>query len=274
MAKKKTAKHRSDWHSAAESLLKVKLHKRKDTTVESEVKIGTGAPRTDFVIVVKNGRKKFEESIFKIFRHINVIEYKRPRDSLNEWVIRKVVGYTNLLMANRKVDQVTMTIIRSKKNSRFFKKWKEKIVSTETSGIYRVNYGPPDIPFQIVITSELEGKEYAAFRALTDKASKADIEQVIKDIQQEKDSEVKALYDDYFDVVVDKNPSVFNEMWRDEQMSEALKEIMKDEFEKREQETTVKYLRDIMKNLKLSLDQAMDALSIPQPQRQMYAALV
>ncbi len=57
-------------------------------------------------------------------------------------------------------------------------------------------------------------------------------------------------------------------------MSEALKEIMKDEFEKREQETTVKYLRDIMKNLKLSLDQAMDALSIPQPQRQMYAALV
>ncbi|MBQ7486389.1 MAG: hypothetical protein IJT77_02725, partial [Clostridia bacterium] len=62
--------------------------------------------------------------------------------------------------------------------------------------------------------------------------------------------------------------------WRDEQMSEALKEIMKDEFEKREKETTVNHIRDVMEKLSYTSDQAMDLFNIPQAQRPMYAAMV
>ena len=40
----------------------------------------------------------------------------------------------------------------------------------EAPGIYRIT-GITDIPFQIVITGELQGEEFAAYRALTDKAA-------------------------------------------------------------------------------------------------------
>ncbi len=45
-------------------------------------------------------------------------------------------------------------------------------------------------------------------------------------------------------------------------------------LDKKEQETTVVHLMDIMKNLKLTIDQAMDASSIPQGQRSTYAGLI
>ena len=65
-------------------------------------------------------------------------------------------------------------------------------------------------------------------------------------------------------------------------MEDVLMEIVKDRVDEQvsvgkqeqEQQTTVNHIRDIMKNLKLSVEQAMDALSIPQSQRSTYAGLV
>ena len=65
-------------------------------------------------------------------------------------------------------------------------------------------------------------------------------------------------------------------------MEDVLMEIVKDRVDeqvsegKREQEqqTTVTHINDIMKNLKFTVEQAMDALSIPQSQRSIYAGLV
>ncbi|MBQ7678875.1 MAG: hypothetical protein IJT34_03390 [Butyrivibrio sp.] len=45
-------------------------------------------------------------------------------------------------------------------------------------------------------------------------------------------------------------------------------------LEKRDQETTTTHLKEIMKNLKLILDQAMDALNIPPQDRETYIGLV
>ena len=42
----------------------------------------------------------------------------------------------------------------------------------------------------------------------------------------------------------------------------------------KEQQTTVNHINGIMENLKLTVEQAMDALSIPQSQRSTYAGLV
>ena len=61
-------------------------------------------------------------------------------------------------------------------------------------------------------------------------------------------------------------------------MEDVLMEIVKDRVDEKvnakEQQTTVTHIRDIMKNLKLTAEQAMDALSIPQSQRSTYAGLV
>ena len=65
-------------------------------------------------------------------------------------------------------------------------------------------------------------------------------------------------------------------------MEDVLMEIVKDRVDERvstaeaakEQQTTVNHINGIMENLKLTVEQAMDALSIPQSQRSTYARLV
>ena len=65
-------------------------------------------------------------------------------------------------------------------------------------------------------------------------------------------------------------------------MRDVLMEIVQEDVDKRvstaksatERETLASSIKNVMANLKLTLEQAMDALSIPQSQRQIYASLV
>lgn len=189
---------RSDWHKAFEAFLKFKTHKYKGITIRTEVEIGTDTPRTDYVILTEEETQDFEESIFKMFRKINILEYKNPKDSLNKRVIYKALGYANLMIGTAEheedvpEDEVTISIFRSVKNPELWKEMKKagELIETDTAGIYRV-IGYTKLPFQIIITSELKGKEYAACRALTDKANEVDVEQVIEDGGHEQDDAVR-----------------------------------------------------------------------------------
>jgi hypothetical protein len=151
------------------------------------------------------------------------------------------------------------------------------LVRDGTPGIYRVK-GYTNLPFQIIITGELKGDEYAAYRALTDKADEADVERIIEGVGQEKDDVVREHYRVLLRLVIEKNPRFIEAIRRDQMMEDVLMEIVKDRVDEKvnakEQQTTVTHIRDIMKNLKLTAEQAMDALSIPQSQRSTYAGLV
>ena len=65
-------------------------------------------------------------------------------------------------------------------------------------------------------------------------------------------------------------------------MKDVLMEMVKDRIEERVnervnaevRETTVDHIKKMMAKLKVTLEQAMDVLSIPQTQRQTYAGLV
>ena len=65
-------------------------------------------------------------------------------------------------------------------------------------------------------------------------------------------------------------------------MKDILMEMVKDRVDEKvstavdteRQQITVTHITDIMKNLKFTIEQAMDALSIPQSQRSTYAGLV
>ena len=95
--KKLRATPRSDWHAGFEALLRIETHKYADRVhIRTEEEIGEVPPRTDFVILVEDEEVAWEKAIFKIFRKINILEYKNPHDSLNERVLRKVCGYANL----------------------------------------------------------------------------------------------------------------------------------------------------------------------------------
>ena len=242
------------------------------------------------MILVEDEQVEWEKAIFRIFRKINILEYKNPHDSLNDRVLRKVCAYANLYIGiaehegERPADQVTISIFRAVKNPEMFEEMERDgtLVRDEIPGIYHVK-GYTDLPFQIIITGELEGEGYAAYRALTDKADEADVERIIEGVGQEKDDAVREHYRVLLRLVMVKNPQFIEALRRGdimsyEAMDDALMEIVKDRVDERvdaeRQQTTVNHIKDIMKNLKLTVEQAMDALSIPQSQRSIYAGLV
>ena len=51
-------------------------------------------------------------------------------------------------------------------------------------------------------------------------------------------------------------------------------ESLQKKYKEKEQETLVQSIKNLMETLKLTLDQAMDALKIPSDQRSTYAGLV
>lgn len=114
---------------------------------------------------------EFEKTIFQIFRKINILEYRNPHDSLNERMLHKACGYAGLYIAaaehegDRPAEQVTISIFRAVKNPELFEKMEQEgtLVKGDTMGVYYVK-GMTSLPFQIVITSELRGEEYFAFR--------------------------------------------------------------------------------------------------------------
>ncbi len=273
---------RSDWHAGFEALLRIETYKYADHVhISTEEEIGEVSPRTNFVILVEDKKVKWEKAIFRIFRKINILEYKNPYDALNRRVLRKVCGYANLYIGvaehkeDRPEDQVTISIFRAVKNPELFKEMEEDgtLVSDEVPGIYHVK-GYTNLPFQIIITGELEGEEYAAYRVLTDRADEADVERIIAGIGHEKDDALREHYRVLLQLVIEKNPQFIEMMRRDEAMEDVLMEIVKDKIDEKVQQNTVTHIRDIMESFGVTVERAMDSLKIPQSQRSTYAELL
>lgn len=281
---------KSDWHAAFEALLRIETHKYENKVhIRTEEEIGVLPPRTDFVILVEEEKVEFDKEIFKQFRRINILEYKNPYDSLNERMLRKVCGYANLYIGvaehegDRPAEQVTISVFRAVKNPELFAKMEKDgtLVRDGVPGIYHVK-GMTDLPFQIIITGELEGGEYAAYRALTDKAEKDDVEHVVKDAESEIDGVVLDYYGVLLNLIVEKNPQFFELVKGEIIMKDVLMEMAKDRIDEKiqvvkqeaTQETKATDISNLMSNLKLTVEQAMDALSIPLNQRETYAGLV
>ena len=99
-------------------------------------------------------------------------------------------------------------------------------------------------------------------------------------VDSEEDVEVDLSQNDannqetVYQVSVSVNKELYERIRSDEAMCQALRELMKDDFDRTEQETKVLDITNLMKNLQLTIDQAMDALSIPSDQRPMYAGMV
>lgn len=55
-------------------------------------------------------------------------------------------------------------------------------------------------------------------------------------------------------------------------MCEALRELMKDDFEKKEQETLLKAIKNLMDSMKWTAEQAMTAMKIPDADKEKYIA--
>lgn len=223
---------RSDWHAALEAALHCTIIGYEEAyklLVEEE--LGIEPPRADFIVVVdESGKKRLDEPIFSHFRTHNIIEYKNPNDQLNESVLWKTIGYAGLYISGRRADEqdVTLTIIRARKNEEFFERLENqgKLCQGETEGVYNV---AERLPTRIILTDELKGEQYAAYRAISDKPKEDDIEYLID--AAEEDEEKRKYLRVILNLVAAKHPEMIEEIkGRDKSMTAKWMEIFKDEI--------------------------------------------
>ena len=162
-----------------------------------------------------------------------------------------------------------------------------------------------------MITSELEGREYATCRALTDRASAADVAQVMKELFGETDGTLREYYEIFLNLISEKNPDVLakakgedsmnNPTWWQELKAEMDAKVHElsdsrvaaaerkteaanrkaeaaerktEAAERKMKEQSVSYIRSMMDSFGLPMEKIMDALKIPLDQRDTYAELV
>jgi len=182
---------------------------------------------------------------------------------------------------------VTISIFRAKKNRELFRRLEKagQLVKGNAQGIYYVK-GLTDLPFQIVITGELAGAEYAAYRALTEGADKTDVEQIIEDVEKETDSVIRRHYQILLSQISRKNIETMESIRGENEMEDALMELLRDRIDREisereqqvkqqvEQEEKLIAIKNVMKSLRISEEKAMDVLDIPQSQREIYMGLL
>ncbi|MBQ9438173.1 MAG: hypothetical protein IJU50_07550 [Lachnospiraceae bacterium] len=195
----------NDWHSWFYILLNIALHRfRKDNVkVLREVVLGAMPPRADFVVVEEDDVIDLGLAVFSFFRKYNILEFKSPDDELSESVLWKAVGYTGFFISHYKAPAkaITLTLIRGAKPVKLFKKLGGCVKADAVKGIYHIGNWKVDFPIQVVVTAELEGKEYAAFRTISKKPSLDDIQLIMGTAEKEADPEMKALLREFLEML-------------------------------------------------------------------------
>ena len=172
-----------------------------------------------------------DSAVFKIFRKTNIIEFKSPDDELSEQVLWKVVGYASLYIAKYGVDDcdITITLLRDTKPVKLLKELEDFVELGDAddtddandaddddgeNGIYYIKGWKVGFPIQIVVTSSLKGKENAGFRAISKNPRIEDIEQLLRDVSEAKDTDLIGWFRDFLDLFSRLDSETVEEMKR------------------------------------------------------------
>ena len=222
------------WHPAFYASLQIELEKDSGNLVfENEHQLGTQPMEIDILIIKKEKDVPIRKNIGRIFREHNIIEYKSPDDYLSVDDFYKVYGYACFYKADTTwadripVDGLTITLASARYPYKLVKHLEEKrgyTLQKIEEGIYYIK--GDYIPIQLIITSKLLEEENLWLRNLTNKmADPASAEKLVKEYGKHKDN---IFYQSVMDIIVRANAEQFQEVGN---MCEALKELMKDEFD-------------------------------------------
>lgn len=218
----------NDWHSWFYSLLLIEFHDYPSVKVDREVVLGSQPPRADFVVVKEEDIVDLGLGIFRDFRKQNIIEFKSPDDELTESVLWKALGYADFYVSLNDIpaEDITITIFRGARPNALFKRLEGNIEKTDINGVYKLKNWRGSFPIQFVVTTELEGEEYAGFRAISKKPDLSDIEQIMLKVKSEKDERVRGWYRDYLDLFSRLDSEMLEEAKRrDPDMAKDYREI-------------------------------------------------
>ncbi|MDR1128853.1 MAG: hypothetical protein LBL20_06035 [Treponema sp.] len=159
------------WHPAFIQAIKLELEPYRDVLeFIAECQLTSEPLEIDVVIIKKAPDLVIEKNIARIFRKINLLEFKSPDDYFSVYDFYKVLSYAFLYAALNKtpIEDLTLSIIEARHPRKLFKylgeQWQGETIET-APGIYQITGYP--LPIQALETKRLPFEENLWLKGLT-----------------------------------------------------------------------------------------------------------
>ena len=176
-------------------------------------------------------------------------------------------------------EELTLTMIREACPRELFKilEGSGVVIVEKYKGIYYLT-GKVLFDTQIIVTGAMDGKKHPGLKILSKNAKEEDVRTFLQEAKQTKEPGERNNIDAVLQVSVSENADLFEKIRRDEKMCQALRELMKEEIAEevtkgRTDEKLVD-IKELMKNMKLTAEQAMNALGISVADQSKYSAML
>lgn len=257
------------------------LSNKDDLEFQREFNLSKEPIRMDLLIIKKLSDVRIKNEIGHIFRKFNVVEFKSPDDALSIDDYYKTVGYACLYKGlGETVNQIpanelTISIFRESYPREMFEAMKNLRLEIKERypGIYYISGKQALFDTQIVVTKQLDRETHRTLRVLSKHVKEEDIRRFVEKATQMSEPGDRNNVDAVLQVSVSANKEIYEAIRRcDKVMCEALRELMKEDFEQTKQETLLEAIKNLMETMKCSADQAMAALKIPDADKGKYIA--
>ncbi len=257
------------------------LSNKGDLEFQREFNLSKEPVRMDLLIIKKLADIQIKNELGHIFKKYNVAEFKSPDDALTIDDYYKTVGYACLYKGlGENVDQIpanelTISIFRESYPREMFEAMKNlgMEIKEQYPGIYYISGKQTLFDTQIVVTKQLDKETHRTLRVLSKNVREEDVRAFVEGAVQMSEPGDRNNVDAVLQVSVSANKEIYEAIRRcDKVMCEALRELMKDDLEKREQETLLKTIKNLMDTTKWTAEQVMAAMKIPEADRGKYIA--
>lgn len=270
------------WHPGFYGAAELEFISNKgDLEFQREFNLSKEPIRMDLLIIKKLSNIRIKNEIGHIFRKFNVVEFKSPDDALSIDDYYKTVGYACLYKGlGETVDQIpanelTISIFRESYPREMFEAMKNLglEIKERYPGIYYISGKQALFDTQVVVTKQLDGETHRTLRVLSKHVNEEEIRRFVEEATQMSEPGDRNNVDAVLQVSVSANKEIYEAIRRcDKVMCEALRELMKEDFEQTKQETLLEAIKNLMETMKCSADQAMAALKIPDADKGKYIA--
>jgi hypothetical protein len=225
-----------------------------------------------------------------IFKKCNVLEYKSPGDSLTIDDYYKTVGYACIYKGlGETIDKIpaeglTVSLFREDYPEKLIETLKSHgiLVEEKFPGIYYLS-GNTIFDTQIVVTGQLTRETLSSLRVLSKNVKEEDVRRFLTSTEHMVMPGDLNNADAVMQVSIAANRKVYDLVKEDYYMCEALRELMKDEIDREKaevrekareeaREEKISLISNLMETMKLTAEQAMNALKIPAEERQLYVS--
>ena len=245
-AKAREAAAKIQWHPGFRCAVALELRENRDALVfESEYEVSRGPLSLDLLVIKKRKDVVLSNEIGRIFRTYNVCEFKSPDDGLTIDDYFKTLSYAGLVKASGETvngipaGEITLSFVRNSYPREMVRELTASgaVLARQFPGVYYLNRGPGGrgdvlFPTQIIVTGELDRKKHSTLRVLTRNAEEADVRLFLAEALSQSEKDSKENVDAVLQVSVSANMELFERIRRDDGMCQAMRELMKDEFQR------------------------------------------